>query len=102
MFLVHHDHSQAGQGGQHTQAGGNNDIGSTCGRFKPGLGSSQFSQVAVHHHHAVGCQAFFVQGLCSRGQVDFRQQHQYLLPAFQAFFDRVQIHFCFATAGYAV
>ncbi len=100
MFLVHHDHARAGQGGEHRRAGADDDAGPAGTGVGPGLESFAVRQPRMQHGHAaVKAIPESPQGL--GGEVDFRHQHQSLFAALETAGDGLQIDFRLAASGIA-
>ena len=102
VFFIHHNQTQIGHGCEHTQTRADDEFGLAFHRAHKIMAARAHRRLAVQHRRLIAKKAAVDAGKQLRREVDFRQQHQDLLPTCQYLGHGGKIHLSFATASDAM
>ena len=102
VLFIHHNQAQMGHGREHAQTRADDEFGLAFHRAHKIMAARAHRRLAVQHRRLIAKKAAVDAGKQLRREVDFRQQHQDLLPTRQHLGHGSKIHLGFATAGDAM
>ena len=102
VLLIHHNQAQIGHGCEHAQTRADDELGLAFHRAHKIMAARTHCRLAVQYSRLVAKKTAVDAGEQLRREVDFRQEHQDLLPVRQHLGHGGKIHLGFATAGDAM
>ena len=102
VLFIHHNQAQIGHGCEHAQTRADDEFGLAFHRAHKIMTARTHRRLTVQYRRLIAKKTAVDAGKQLRREVDFRQQHQDLLPTRQHFGHGGKIHLGFAAAGDAM